>query len=100
MKAPLLDRKQGSHGLDAVPEVLEAEILVCRVLVVVVVGDGNRDGAGVGGSLDRTQGNASAHGGPEDDFTSSTTNGCDHGLGDGQVHGSADSIVAGGVAHY
>jgi hypothetical protein len=37
----------GGHRLDAVPQVQEPDILVLRVLIIVVVGDGNGDSIGV-----------------------------------------------------
>jgi hypothetical protein len=69
------------------------------MLVIVIVGDGNDNGAGAGGSLDGAQGNAAPHGGPEGDFPASTADGDDDGLSHGQIHGSADGVVAGGVTY-
>src|SRR5258708_24751094 len=59
---------EGGHGFDAVPEVLQAEVFVGGMLVVVVVGDGDADGAGVGGSFHGVERDGAAGGGEEGDF--------------------------------
>lgn len=100
----LLHGEQGGHGGGAVPEVLETEIFVGGVLVVVVIRDRHRNGVGAGGALHRSQGDAAAHGREKDDLSAVLFGGggLDRGddfLGDGQIHGRADGVVAGGVAH-
>src|SRR5207247_7883845 len=60
---PLLPRRvQAAQdrrvGLDAVPQVLEAEVLVGGVLVVVVVGDGKADDRAPGLLLEQVHGHA------------------------------------------
>ncbi len=66
---------QGGHGFDAVPEVLQAEVLVGGVLVVVVIGDGDADGTGVGGSLHGFERDGAAGGGQQDDFAAGALDG-------------------------
>src|SRR3712207_7316935 len=53
--------------LDAVPEVLEADVLVLGVLVVVVVGDGDGDGRRAQAFADEREREAAAERRREDD---------------------------------
>ena len=59
------------------------------MLVVVVVGDGDSDGAGLRGSLHGIERDGAAEGGEKDDFAASGFDGVDDVGGDGQVHGGA-----------
>ncbi len=86
--------KEGGHGFDAVPEVLQAEVFVGGVLVVVVVGDGDADGAGLGGSLHGVEGDGAAGGGEKDDFAVGGFDRVDDVGGDGEVHGGTGSGFA------
>src|SRR5262249_41972049 len=77
------------HGFYAVPEVLEAEVFVGGVLIVVVVGDGNSDGACVGSALHGVERDCAAERGKKDDLAAGGFDGTDDIGGDGQVDGSA-----------
>src|SRR5260370_15612598 len=86
---------EGGHGFDAVPEVLQAEVLVGGVLVVVVVGDRDADGAGVGGALHGVERDGAAGGGEEDDLAAGALDRADNVGGDGEVDGGAGGLLAG-----
>ena len=80
----------GGHGFDAVPEVLKAEVFVGGVLVIVVIGDGDADGAGVCGSCDGVRWDSATGIWQKDDVAAGALDGFDDVGGDGQVDGSAE----------
>jgi len=59
------------------------------MLVVVVVGDGNGDGAGLRGALHGVERDGATEGGKKDDFAACALDGANDIGGDGQVHGGA-----------
>jgi hypothetical protein len=59
--------EERGHGFDAVPEILQTQVFVGAVLIVIVVRDGNGDGAGPSRTFHRAKRNASTHRGPLND---------------------------------
>jgi hypothetical protein len=84
---------QGGHRLDAIPEILQAEVLVSGVLVVIVVGDRHGDGGRVRGLLDHLEWNATTHGRQLDHGPVGTLDGCDDRLSDREIHRGAHCVV-------
>ena len=58
----LLHFEQRSHRFHSIPQIPQAQVLIRGVLIVIVVGDGYRDGASVRGALHRAQRDAPSHG--------------------------------------
>src|SRR5258707_7861527 len=85
---------EGGHGFDAVPEVLQAEVFVGGVLVVIVVGDGDADGAGVCGSFHGVEGDGGAGSGEKDDFVAGALDCVDYVGCDGEVDRGAGGCVS------
>src|SRR5258708_1878339 len=85
---------EGGHGFDAVPEGFEAEGFVGGVVVVILVGDGDADGAGVCGSFHGVEGDGAAGGGEKDDFAAGALDCVDDVGGDGQVDRGAGGWFA------
>ena len=58
----LIHREQRSHRFDSVPQILQTQILIGGVLIVVVIRDGDSDGARLCSALHRSQRHAPSHG--------------------------------------
>jgi len=74
------------HCLDAVPQVLEAQILIGGVLIVVVIGNRDGDGVRVWRRAPSPQANRCRHGGNQNHIAARALDGLNHIGGNGQVH--------------
>src|SRR5215469_11358142 len=86
--------QQSRLQLDAVPEVLQPDVLVSAVLIVVVIDDWNLDRVRSQYVDDHVEGDASTGGGLQNDRVSYAARRRNELLRGRQVHGRTDRVVA------
>ena len=90
----LLQREKRGHRFNSVPQILQAQVFVGSMLIVVVIGDRYRDGAGLRGAFHRSERNASSHSRQEHHLSARTLHRFNDFPRDGQIHGRAHGVVA------
>src|ERR1035438_2767103 len=84
-----LHGEQRRHQVNSVPEILYPEVLIEAVLVVVVIGDGNYDGARAERALNHIQRDTRSHIRHFHGGTARTLNRSSHLLRNWQIHGGS-----------